>query len=52
MFVKNVAHKLLGKKKFCFGLMLKYASHFRKSGSVGRAIKKEERSYALAAGSC
>ena len=27
--------------------MLKYASHFRKSGSVGGAIKKEKRSYAL-----
>ena len=31
--------------------MLKYASHFRKNGSVGGAIKKEEGSYALAPGS-
>jgi len=54
-FVRNVAQTLLGKKHIFFGLMLKYASHFRKSGSVGGvggAIKKEERSYALAAGSC
>ena len=48
MFVRNVARK----KNFFFGLMLKYAIHFLKSGSVGGTIKKEERSCALAAGSC
>ena len=36
MFVRNVARK----KKFFFGLMLKYAIHFLKSGSVGGQLKK------------